>query len=92
MLFRRPLHEIAAWPEVEVRLLEHYLAKQPTPEERIEISLAQLNANFINANTDPALGRPPVELESQLRFHRVWEREAEAAAELEWSRSVLLEP
>ncbi len=92
MLFRRPLHEVAAWPEVEVRLLEHYLAKQPAPEERIEIALAQLSAHYLNAHTDPALGRPPVQAEDQMPFHRIWEREEEAAAQLEWSRKALLDP
>lgn len=50
MLFGRPLHEIAAWPAWEVRLLEHYLARQPSPSERIERAIAHLSAIYFNGH------------------------------------------
>lgn len=56
MLFRRPLREVAGWPAVEIDLLEHYLARQPAPEDRIEIAVATLCSLFVNANR--AAGSP----------------------------------
>lgn len=50
MLFRVPPHEVAAWPASELALIEHYLAAQPAPEERIELAVAQLCAMFANVH------------------------------------------
>lgn len=42
VLFRRPIHEVARWPDWELSTLDEFLAKEPAPEQRIEIALAQL--------------------------------------------------
>lgn len=54
MLFRRPVHEIAAWPEWELELLDRYLGKRPDTSERIELMLAELCAMFANVHRDKA--------------------------------------
>lgn len=41
-----------AWPAEEVQLLEHYLVKQPAPDERIEIALATLTAIYVNVHME----------------------------------------
>jgi hypothetical protein len=46
----RPPSEVARWPADDVRLLEHYLAKQPAPIERVEIALARLTAEYVNVH------------------------------------------
>jgi len=50
VLYRRPLSEIARWPAWELDLLEHYLAREPAPEERIEVSLANLMLMYATVN------------------------------------------
>lgn len=93
MLFRRPVREIASWPAWEVELLEHYLARQPAPEQRIEIALAQLSAMYANRHRDPQKQPKPVEPMQFMPFHPdPWDRDAEAAAEADWAKSVLMNP
>jgi hypothetical protein len=70
VLFRRRPSEIAAWPASEVRLLEHYLAKQPAPEERVELILARLTSIYINAHLKE--GAKPSEPIEHLRFLDPW--------------------
>lgn len=70
MLFRRPLHEVAAWPASDVNLLEHYLAKQPAPEERTEIAVATLCTMYRNAHR--ADGEPPHEVVKFLPYLDPW--------------------
>lgn len=38
------------WPAEEVQILEHYLAKQPAAEDRIEVAVASLIAIYVNAH------------------------------------------
>lgn len=70
MLFRLRPSEVAAWPAWEVRLLEQYLAKQPAPEDRIEIAIARLTAVFINTHLKP--GAKAVETADLLAFRDPW--------------------
>lgn len=50
VLFGRPLHEVACWPAEDVRTLDHYLAKQPAPIERVELAVARFTAIYVNAH------------------------------------------
>jgi hypothetical protein len=52
VLYGVPVSEVARWPADEVRLLRHYLAKQPAPIERVEIAIARLTAIWVNAHRD----------------------------------------
>lgn len=70
MLFRRPLREVAAWPAWEVQVLQHYLAKQPAPEERLEVVLANLSAMFFNAHRGP--GKQPLSADQFLFYRDPW--------------------
>ncbi len=42
VLFKRPLHEVAAWSAAEVDLIIAFLAREPSPEVRLEIAVARL--------------------------------------------------
>lgn len=49
VLYRRPLSEVLSWPLSHLRLIGDYLAREPAPEERIEIAIAQLTAIYVNS-------------------------------------------
>lgn len=93
MLFRRPLHEVAAWPAWEVEVLEQFLAREPAPDQRIEVAIAQLSAIWVNANRDPRKQPIPVSLDQFLLWKQdPWEREAEIAAQNAWALAELHKP
>ncbi len=76
MLFRRPLHEVAAWPDLHLTLLEHYLSRQPAPEERIEVAVATLCALFRNRHRSE--NEQAFEVEQFMPYRNPW---AEAPAD-----------
>lgn len=49
MLFRRPVHEVATWPAAEMDLIESFLAREPAPDQRVEIAVARMCELFANA-------------------------------------------
>jgi len=51
-------------------MLEHYLARQPAPDERIEIAVATLCAMFRNANRGE--GEQPVQVDDFLPYMNPW--------------------
>lgn len=54
---RRPLGEVLAWPAAHVDLLLAFTAREPTPDERIELGLAQLSALNFNTNRGSAAAK-----------------------------------
>lgn len=50
MLFRIRPTELLRWPAWELDLVEHYLAKQPAAEDRVEIAVARMTAIYANAH------------------------------------------
>jgi hypothetical protein len=73
VLYRVPLHEVARWPAWHIQVLEHYLAKEPDPGQRIEILLAQLIAVFINANQKQ--GSTPKRAQDFMHYRDPWPSE-----------------
>jgi hypothetical protein len=53
VIYRRPLHEVKAWPARDLTVLAQYLAERPAPEERIEYAVAYLHADYLNAQRKP---------------------------------------
>lgn len=71
---RRPIHEVIwQWPLSSVVTHLEFLAREPITEERIELLLARLNANYLAAHT-PDNGVPP-QLADFLSHRDVWERD-----------------
>lgn len=64
------------WPAWELDLVREYLARQPAPEERVEILLARLAAMYATVHAKE--GAPPAEPRAFLAYLDPW---AEAAAE-----------
>lgn len=50
LLLRRPVQEVAAWPDAVIVQWAHYLSNEPAPEERLELAVAQLTALLFNVN------------------------------------------
>lgn len=50
VLFRCRPSEVARWPDWERDLIEHYLARYPAPEERLEFSIAHLSSIYVSAH------------------------------------------
>jgi hypothetical protein len=49
---------VARWPDWERDLLEHYLARNPAPEERLEYALANIATIYVSAHQGRAAPRP----------------------------------
>lgn len=84
VLFRRPLHEIAHWPAAEIRLLQAYLHKQPSIEERIEVAMALMRQSMA-VRWSPTGARVP-EITELLPFHDPWPSEPTEAMKADESR------
>jgi hypothetical protein len=69
-LLRVPLHEVARWPQPELDLYAAFLAKEPAPDERIEIAVAQLTA--LGANMMRGRGQPAKSTADFLLFRDPW--------------------
>lgn len=67
---RRPLHEVLTWPLWVVRTYAEFLAREPLPEERTEIAVAQLSALFGAVHRQP--GTPAPRTADYLLFRDVW--------------------
>jgi hypothetical protein len=65
-LFRVRPSQILAWPAWELDLIEHYLAKQPAPEERVEIAIARLTLSYLSAHR--GRGEPEIQLKELLPY------------------------
>lgn len=67
---RVPLHEVQSWPAYELDLYEHFLAKEPTAEARVEIAVARLCELFVKAWGGQGSGR--VSVMDYLPFMNTW--------------------
>jgi hypothetical protein len=83
VLFRRPLHEVAQWPAAEIRLVQHYLSKKPSVEERIEIGMARMRQLILSRWNKDA--RVP-DLTELLDYHDPWPDEPTEAMKADESR------
>ena len=72
-MYREPLHRVMEWPASHVQLLARYLAKQPSPEERLEYGIAQLSAMYANAHSKPGSAR--ASLSDFLLFANAWSQD-----------------
>lgn len=61
------------WPAWEIGLLAEFLSKEPAAEDRIEASLAQLAALYVNAHRKP--GSQPHRIREFLLFDDAWKAE-----------------
>lgn len=50
VIFRQRPSEVARWPDWERELVEHYLARNPAPEERLEFAIAHLSSIYVAAH------------------------------------------
>lgn len=70
ILYRRPLSDVLDWPENHVALIAEYMAREPAPDERIEIAVAQLCATYVNAHRKK--GAPAHPVVDFLPFRDAW--------------------
>jgi hypothetical protein len=82
-LYRKPLHEVAQWPAADIGLLESYLARQPAPEERIDIGIAGLRALLVNYLRAPTARTATVR--DFLPYFNPWENVAPSANDARYS-------
>lgn len=71
---RRPLTEIASWPARQVRVMEKFMQRESTPEQRLEILLARVTCDFFDFSS--TRGSPRSEMTRYLPFLRAWEQQA----------------
>ena len=50
--------------------MENYLAREPSPAERLEVAIAHLTAIYVNGHQ--AKGRPPARISDFLLYRNVW--------------------
>lgn len=70
MLFRLRPSAVLAWPAWELDLVREYLARQPAPEERVEILLARLAAMYATVHAKE--GAPAAEPAAFLAYLDPW--------------------
>lgn len=70
LLMRCPLHEVMTWPLWVVRSYAEFLGKEPMPEERTEIQVAQLSSLFAAVHRQP--GAPAPRAADYLLFRDAW--------------------
>ena len=58
LIMRRPVHEVMTWPLWVTRVYAEFLSREPLPEERIELGLAQLTANYVAVHRAPGSPAP----------------------------------
>lgn len=58
LIMRRPVHEVMTWPLWVTRVYAEFLGREPLPEERIELGLAQLTANYVAVHRAPGSPAP----------------------------------
>lgn len=61
---------MAAWPAWQLDLLEHYLAREPAPAERLEVAIARLTAIFVNSKQEK--GAPLKRAVDYMSYLKAW--------------------
>lgn len=75
MLYRVPLSHVASWPARHLDLLEQYLAREPAPEERLEVALANFMVMYATANGKQ--GAPQKKVADFLPYLKAWPQPAD---------------
>ena len=57
---RRPIHEVLQWPLWVVHTYADFLNREPMPEERIELGIAQLSSLYLGVHRKPGSASPSV--------------------------------
>ena len=57
---RCPVHEVMRWPLWVVRTYAEFLQREPMPEERIELGIAQLASLYLGRHRNPGAAAPSV--------------------------------
>ena len=70
VLYRVRLSEVASWPAWEIDLIEHYLAREPAPIERVEVALAHLAAMYHSAHQKQ--GAPQKKIADFMLYAKAW--------------------
>jgi hypothetical protein len=70
--YRQPLHEVMKWPSRHIALLATFMSREPSPEIRIEQSLAQLSALVANAMRSKET--KPAKLTDFLLYHNAFKK------------------
>ena len=51
-------------------MMEHYLARDPSPEDRVEVAVARMTAHFVNAHQPQ--GAQPKTTADFLPYQKAW--------------------
>ncbi|MBP9034814.1 MAG: hypothetical protein KBG29_13015 [Pseudomonadales bacterium] len=70
LLMRCPLHEVLAWPLWVVHAYADFLAREPATEDRLEVMLAQLAAQY--GAVHRAQGAPVPRINDFLLYRDAW--------------------
>lgn len=73
------------WPVSHVRLIATYLSREPAPDERIELALAQIATMY--ANSHRPKDRPPAKIVDFLAPRDVWKQAAAEPSSDRYSES-----
>ena len=76
LLMRCPVHEVMQWPLWVVQTYAEFLQREPLPEERAEVGIAQLTASFAAVHRRP--GSPAPRPADFLLFRDAWTDKAPA--------------
>ena len=71
VLFQVRPSVVAQWPAWELDLLDHYLAREPSPVVRVEVALARLMSIYVNAHQEK--GHPPKSPQDFMTFAKAWD-------------------
>lgn len=66
--------EVARWPASELRLVEEFLAVEPSAVDRIEIAIAHLHASYVSVHSRK--GATPPKVEAFLPYRKSWKDRA----------------
>lgn len=70
LLMRAPVHEVLTWPLWVVQTYAAFLQREPMPEERAEVGIAQLTAAF--GAVHRRAGSPAPRIGDFLLFRDAW--------------------
>lgn len=68
----KPLHEVVEWPAWSVQLMQVFLSREPTAEERCEVAVAHASAIYAGANM--SRGKPRPKISDFMLFRNAWEQ------------------
>lgn len=57
----RPPSEIARWSADDVDVMQHFLAVEPSPVDRVEVAIAQLATLYVSAHQERGAKPPTID-------------------------------